>query len=93
MMEKMGNAFFCLAVCLFVYLFIFCLFAFSRAASAAYGDSQARGLIGAVATGLHQSHSNLGSEPRLQLTPQLMAMLDPKPTEQGQGSNPQRHGS
>jgi len=29
--------------------FFFCLFAFSRAAPAAYGDSQARGRIGAVA--------------------------------------------
>ena len=29
---------------------------------AAYGGSQARGQIGAVATGLHQSHSNRGSE-------------------------------
>ena len=35
---------------------------FSRAAPAAYGGSQARGLIRAVAAGLHQSHSNLGSE-------------------------------
>ena len=29
--------------------FFFCLFAFSRAASVAHGDSQARDLIGAVA--------------------------------------------
>uniref|UniRef100_A0A4X1VD89 COMM domain-containing protein 6 n=1 Tax=Sus scrofa TaxID=9823 RepID=A0A4X1VD89_PIG len=29
------------------------------------------GRIGAVATGLHQSHSNGGSEPHLQPTPQL----------------------
>ena len=58
------------------YLFIyFCLFAFSRAAPAAYGDSQARGPIGAVATGLR--HSNAGSEPHLQPTPQLTAMPDP----------------
>ena len=28
----------------------------------AYGGSQARGLIGAVAAGLHHSHSNVGSE-------------------------------
>jgi len=55
--------------------------------------SQARGLIGDVATSLCQSHSNMGSEPRLQPTPQLTAMLDPYPTEQGQGSNPQPHGS
>ena len=57
--------------------FFFCLFAFSRAASAAYGDSQARGLIGAIATSLHQSHSNAGSELRLQPTPQLTATPDP----------------
>ena len=29
------------------------------------GGSQSRGLIGAVAAGLHQSHSNAGSEPHL----------------------------
>ena len=52
-------------------------FAFSRAYSKAYGGSQARGLIGAVAAGLRQSHSNVGSEPCLQPTPQSMAMLDP----------------
>ena len=58
-------------------LFIFSLFVISWAAPAAYGGSQARGLIGAVASGLHQSHSNAGSELHLQPTPQLMAMLDP----------------
>ena len=63
-------------------------FAFSRAASEAYGDSQARGLIGAVATGLRQSHSNVGSKPHLQPTPQLTT--PDQPTEQGQGSNLQR---
>jgi len=42
-------------------LFCFCLFAISWAAPVAYGGSQARGLIGAVATGLHQSHSNVES--------------------------------
>ena len=40
----------------------------------AYGGSQARGLNRAVATGLHQSHSNEGSE--LTLQPQLTAMSD-----------------
>jgi len=45
--------------------FIFCLFAFSKATPAAYGGSQARGLIRAVATHLHHSHSNTGSEPHL----------------------------
>ena len=50
--------------------------AISWAAPAAYGGSQARGRIGAVATGLRQSHSNVGSEPCLQPTPQLMATPD-----------------
>ena len=49
----------------------------------AYRSSQARGGIRAVAAGLHQSYSNMGSEPRLRPTPQLMAMLDPPPTEIG----------
>ena len=66
---------------------------FSRAAPAAHGDSQARGRIGTVAVGLCHSHSNLGSEPYLQPTLQLTAMLDSSPTEQGQGLNPQPHGS
>ena len=57
--------------------FFVCLFAISWAAPEAYGGSQARGLIGAVATGLRQSHSNVGSEPRLQPTPQLTATPDP----------------
>ena len=46
---------FCVCVC----LFLRCLF---RAAPAAYGGSQARGRIGAVAAGPHHSHSNTGSE-------------------------------
>ena len=51
------QGFFFLLLLLFYFIF-FGLFAFSRAASAACGGSQARGLIRAVATGLHQSHSN-----------------------------------
>ena len=58
----------------FSFFFFFCLF---RAATMAYGGSQARGRIGAVATGLHQSHKNVGSEPRLRPTPQLTATPDP----------------
>ena len=54
-----GSSIFSFFVCLF------CLFVISRAAPAAYVDSQDRGLIGAVATSLRQSHSNEGSEPRL----------------------------
>ena len=55
----------------------FHLFAFSRAALVAYGGSLARGLIGAVATSLHQSHSNTRSEAHLRPTPQLTATSDP----------------
>ena len=58
-------------------LFYFYLFAFSRATPAAYRGSQARGLIRAVAASLHQSHSNVGSEPCLQPMPQLTATPDP----------------
>ena len=47
---------------MYTYLFIyFCLYAISWATPMAYGGSQARGLIGAVATALHHSHSNTGS--------------------------------
>ena len=42
-----------------------------------YGSSQARGRIGAVATGLCHSHSNVGSMLHLRPTPQLMAIQDP----------------
>ena len=73
--------------------FFFCLFYPFRAAPTAYGGSQARSLIGAVAAGLCHSHSNIRSEPHVRPTPQLMAMPDPQPTEPGQGSNPQHHGS
>ena len=62
-------------------LFYICLFLsfllFFRAIPTAYGGSQARGLIRAVAAGLHDSHSKVGSEPHLQPIPQLMAMPDP----------------
>ena len=58
----------------FLFCFVLCLF---RATPAAYGDSQARGQIGAVAANLRQSHSHVGSEPRLWPTPQLTAILDP----------------
>ena len=44
---------------------------------AAYGGSEARGRIGAIAAGLGQSHSNMGSESCLQPTPQLTAIPDP----------------
>ena len=50
-------------------------FFFLRVTSAAYGGSQARGRIEAVASGLHCSNSR--SEPRLQPTPQLTTVPDP----------------
>ena len=54
-----------------------CIYSLFGVAPAEYGGSQARGLIGAVADGLNQSHSNGGSKPHLQPTPQLMATPDP----------------
>ena len=57
-----------------IYIYIFCLF---RAIPMAYGRSQARGLIRAIATDLHHSHSNTRSERHLWPTPQFMAMPDP----------------
>ena len=68
MKTKKGNVF---------WFFFFGLFAISWAAPTACGDSQAGGRIRAVATSRRQSHSNARSEPRLQPTPQLIAMLDP----------------
>ena len=56
------------------YDFIFLSF---RAASVAYGGSLARGPMGGTTASLRHSHSNVGSEPHLRPTPQLMAMLDP----------------
>ena len=61
----------------FFFFFFFGLFGFSGAASAAYGGSQARGGMGAIAAGLLQSHSNEGSELCLRPTPQHTAMPDP----------------
>ena len=65
---------------LIIYLCIYLFLSFSLFLGplpTAYGGSQARGLIRAVAAGLHQSHSNVGSEPSLQSTPQLTATPDP----------------
>ena len=56
--------------------FVFSFFGLFRVVPMACGGSQASGQIRAVATGLHHSHSNAGSEPHLRPTPQLMAMPD-----------------
>ena len=60
----------------FFFLFFFFFLAF-RAAPAAYEVSQARDPIGAVAIGLHHSHSHAGFEPCLRPIPQLTATSDP----------------
>ena len=52
------------------------------ATPAAYGGSQAKGQIGAVAAGLHDSHGKTRSELHLRPT------SDPQSAERGQGSNP-----
>ena len=54
------------------FAFFFLIF---RTEPVAYGGSQARGPVRAVAAGLHQSHSNVGSELCLQPIPQLTATL------------------
>ena len=48
-----------------------------RVTPVAYGSSQARGQIGAVAAGLYHGHSNARSEACPKPTPQLIATLDP----------------
>ena len=87
---KLNKMMFCVfsLLCLLISFFLFFFFFFVFfvvvvvivvfifwAAPVVYGGSQARGPIGAIATGLRQSHSNAGSEPRLQPTPQLTATL------------------
>ena len=56
---------------------VFAFFVFLGPPPQAHISSQSRGQIGAVAAGLRHSHSNLGSKPCLQPTPQLTAMADP----------------
>ena len=58
-----------------IFFFFFGL-VFFRATLAAYGGSQGRSPIGAIATSLHHSHSYLESELCLRPTPQLKATLD-----------------
>ena len=59
---------------------LFFLFPF-MATPAAYGSSQARGPIGAAASGLCHSQSNTRCELYLRPTSQLAAMLDAQPNE------------
>ena len=55
----------------------FFFFVFFRAVSMAYGSSQVRGPIRAVAASLYHSHSNMGSKLCMRPTPQPTATLDP----------------
>ena len=50
---------------------VFNFFFLFRTPPTAYGRSQARGRIGAVADSLRHGHSNTRSEPHLRPTPQL----------------------
>ena len=61
----------------FFHLFLILIFLLFRTTPEAYVGSWARGPIGATAATLHHSHSNVGSKPHLQPTPQLMATPDP----------------
>ena len=70
---------------------IFFLFLF-RATPAAYGSSQARGQIGASAASLHRRPGNRESKSHLRPTPHLTKTSAPRPSEQGQESNPHLHG-
>ena len=70
------NRFTGLKIKLFFFLF--------RATHTAHGSFQSRGL--------HHSHSSAGSKLCVQSTPQLTAMPNPLPTEEGQGLNPHPHG-
>ena len=82
-----GQILYCYKTQYYLLLSLFFFFGLFRAAPTAYDGSLARGCFGAVAADLHHSHSNAGSEPCLQPTPQLRETLDPQPTEQCQGLN------
>ena len=72
--------------CLFFFSFFF--FAISSATPAAHGGSQARSLNGAVATSLHQSHSNTGSELCLWLHQSSQQRRIPNPRSEARDRTP-----
>ena len=59
------------------FFFFFFFFVFFRSTPVAYGSSQARGPVGAVAANLHHSHRKVGSKLHLCPAPQLVATPDP----------------
>ena len=89
-LEKQINAVFlsarlCSLSLSFIY-FLFFIFLHFRASPAVYESSQASDRIGAVAAGLHHSHSSTGSKPCLRPIPQPTTTPDPWPTDRDQGS-------
>ena len=58
------------------FYFYFHFFGLLEATPMVYGNYQAKSQCRAVASKLHNSHSNGGSEQHLQAMPQLMAMPD-----------------
>jgi len=67
----------CFENCVWFFFFFLVFLPFLGPLLWQYGGFKGRGLIGAVASGLRQSHSNARSEPRLRPTPQLTATPDP----------------
>ena len=67
-MQTLSVFFFFFFFFFFTVFFLFCCHFFFWAAPVAYGGSRAVGPIRAAAVGLHQSHSNARSEPRLRPT-------------------------
>ena len=72
-------------MCIHFYSF-FCFLLFR----AAYGNSQAKGQIGASCQPTPQPQQQIRATSATYTT--TMAKPDPQPNEQGQGSNPHRHG-
>ena len=72
-----GAFFLLLSVLLFIFLFLFFVFLLFLGPLLQHMEvPRLGGPIGAIATGLRQSHSNAGDEPHLQPTPQLTAKPD-----------------
>ena len=68
--ETTMNFLACMYACFWLFFFFFAFWLF-RATPMVYGGSQARGPFGAIASGLHHSHSNEGSKYVCNLYPSL----------------------
>ena len=58
MVEKIGHSLRDRRLVFFALFVLFCFFCLFRATPEAHGGSQSRGPMGAIAAGLHHSHSN-----------------------------------